>query len=320
MYRLFKIADEIAASDSRSFTSIKELTKQIALSGGYRRGPVQLKNGKTVIRTQYGQRDPKTNQLVVNWDEGLVAKWLVYYKQVFISKISAHPEMKDYQLFIISRTFSILFNALNFDKLTSDAGCVAVFNLCLCNRIGETLYFMPSDERIKEYNENKKLRAKNKVSTEKVKVDKNRVNLKEMLNNGIKSLDRHIEDTGFEPAQKSDIRLDLLYIDIQNKLKDNEIGLKLFEALLYSDTPVKPSSIRNYIKMSPNLSLVEKTTYINQLKDAWKIILTTLRDSLPNDVQSKYDWDKVPSFKLDNDSATKKLERAGFTENFELCC
>lgn len=328
MYKLFEIAKQVADSDSRTYTSIMQLTKDIALSGGYRREYVELKNKKKVLRTQYGYKDPAdpTNKkVVINWDLGLVAKWLMYYKSAIITSLLKHPEMKEYQTFIISRTFSILFNALNLEKLQSDAGINNVFNLCLSNRIGETLYFMPSDSRLAEYERNKKQRTLNKATGKIERVPKNRVNLQEMFENACTSLDFYMEDLGYTPAAHFN-DLDPLLVDLRIKLKDNELGLKLLEAMLYSNEEVKPHLIRNYIKISPDLTLVEKVKYINQLDSAWKIILNTLKDHLDEDIAAQYNWNKPVKFKLDKDSAEVKVQRTLIkqsihnTDNLSISC
>lgn len=328
MYKLFEIAKQVADSDSRTYTSIMQLTKDIALSGGYRREYVELKNKKKVLRTQYGYKDPTdpTNKkVVINWDLGLVAKWLMYYKSAIITSLLKHPEMKEYQTFIISRTFSILFNALNLEKLQSDAGINNVFNLCLSNRIGETLYFMPSDSRLAEYERNKKQRTLNKTTGKIERVPKNRVNLQEMFENACTSLDFYMEDLGYTPAAHFN-DLDPLLVDLRIKLKDNELGLKLLEAMLYSNEEVKPHLIRNYIKISPDLTLVEKVKYINQLDSAWKIILNTLKDHLDEDIAAQYNWNKPVKFKLDKDSAEVKVQRTLIkqsihnTDNLSISC
>lgn len=283
MYTFFKELEELARLGN-DYKSIKDLTIDLAKSGGYRREAVTLKNGKTVLRTKYGEI--KDGKIIPTWDDVLVAKWLHNYRSLFISKLAPHPELSDFYIEIIQRTFTITFNALQLDKLKSDSNVNTIVYMCLANRIGDALIKKGSVTRMESYNESRSYYNKN---------SRERINLKYAINNMAISLDK-ITENGYQIEKPSDINHTL--ITLQKAVEGIPYGRRLLDALLYSGDKVNTKSISKYI----NLTDGEKNrTTLKYLKNAWNIIQSNLIDCLiinGIDDIDVYDWDKKVSFKF----------------------
>ena len=139
MTEYFKLLEAQANLDHNVY-SIKDITIQLALKAGYQRGPYKFKNGNVRERTQYTKK----------FDDVLTAKWLCFYKKLFISKLYRHPELKEYHVDIINRTFEMVMKSINLDKLTTDKIIHKYVNLALSNRIGDVLYIMGSNKRLQD--------------------------------------------------------------------------------------------------------------------------------------------------------------------------
>ena len=281
MYQFFKELQGIA-NLGKEYKSIRELTIDLAHSGGYRREPYTLKNGKVVMRTRYGI--VKNGKNIQTWDDILVAKWLVNYKDLFLSKLGPHTELRDFYPEIIQRTFTITFNSLQLDKLKSDSNINTIVYMCLANRIGDGLIKKGSDSRLESYNKTKNYQNKN---------SRERINLKNAINDMAVSLDA-LTESGFQIEAPCDINNTVLLI--KRELGNNQLGLRLLDSLLYSEKQVSTSVIDNFVKMEK----IEKTSEnLKKLKEAWDIIKSTLYSSLKNSGYDVgiYDWSKDAKFK-----------------------
>lgn len=281
MYKFFKDLGDIAGI-GKSYKSIKELTIDVAKSGGYRREVVTLKNGKKVLRTKYGIESG--NGVLPTWNDILVAKWLYNYKDLFLSKLGVHPELRDFYPEIIQRTFTITFNALQIDKLKSDSNVNTIVYMCLANRIGDALIKKGSDSRLESYN---------KTGSGWNKNTRERINLKTAVNTMALSLDTLME-SGFNI--EAPCRISETVITLERELQGNPMGKRLLDSLMYSETVVNTNTIDRFVKLED----AERTPEtLKQLKDAWNIIRSTLHASLTElgyDV-GVYDWQKDVKFK-----------------------
>ena len=67
---------------------------------------------------------------------------------------------------------------------------------------------------------------------------------------------------------------------------------------------MNPKDIASHLRFKLDLSEERKNYINNKLNEAYKIIVTTLMESLPKDVSDKYDWKKRikdVKFKINND-------------------
>lgn len=287
MYKFFKELQEISKL-GKEYKSIRELTIDVAKSGGYRRESVQLKNGKVVLKTKYGRLE--NGKIVPTWDDVLVAKWLCHYKDLFLSKLGPHPELSEFYTEIIQRTFTVTFNSLQLDKLVNESNINTIVYMCLSNRIGEALIKKGSDSRLESYE--KSGAYNNKPSRE-------RVNLKTAVNHMAVSLDKLIE-SGFQ--METSCNMNDVVLSIQKELVDNELGLRLFNSILYSDQKVNTQLIDKFVK----LDKLEKTKEnLKELKHAWEIIKSSLYEALKHsnyDVDM-YNWSINSKFKFSKEKA-----------------
>lgn len=240
MYKYFAILSDIAALDTRNL-SIKDLTIELAKSGGYYRDTYIFKNGNKRIRTMYTKK----------FDDVLTAKWLCYYKYLFISKLSKHPELREFHDTIINRTFMIVMGSINLDKVVADDIVNKYVNMALGNRIGEVLYIIGS----------------------KARLDTERFRLKTAINHMAISLDG-LQEAGTYNPEYIDYNYSDIVIDLKNKLCNNKLGLQLLDVMLESNYKIRPNCINQYIKCS--------CTEENRIKltEAYNIIKSTLREYL----------------------------------------
>lgn len=299
MLEYFKTCKRIAATSDIQFTSIKELTEAVAIANGYRRENVKLGNGKVVERTVYDlNTDYGCGSIESLNRDVLTAKWFLYYQKLFLSKLLPHPELKEYYPFILQRTYSIYFNALNLDKLKYDAQVTKDVCMTLGHRIGEALGLIGSPKRLADY-------------MKKVELGlncKNRIIMKYAINHMAVSYNSLTEQTGqenslvgskdakrlYESMEESKAydydpsQFNSLFLDMRIRLKDNKVGNAMLEALLSSPTKVDFTKmdylIGNVPKEYKNNSNVKKS-----MADAISIICNTL-----------YDYGYVSKDKLDS--------------------
>lgn len=265
MFDYFKTMHAVAEADERNYTSIRDLTIDVAKSGGYRREDFVYKNGKHIIRTVYNK--PST------WDNALVAKWYCFYEKAFYSKLIKHPEFSEYYTFILDRTFTILFNSLQLDKLVCDSVVTALFNMSLANRIGEVLYNIGSKKRLEDYNSGK---------------GSKKILLSTAINHMSTSIESLSEDYNYNPSY-FDENLNPTILDLRDILKDNNYGDIVLQSLLYSDKKVNITKLNNFIDI-PN----KTPEALNSIKDAYIKITNYLYNSiednsiLKNSLKDKY--------------------------------
>lgn len=264
MYQYFKLIKRVANLDPKQYTSIAELTKELANKAGYRRDIYTFKNGNKRERTFYDKP----------FDDILTAKWFMYYKKLFVSKLSKHPEMREYYSFIINRTFMIVMQSYRMDIGTKDNIINKNVNMCLANRIGEVLYIMGSNTRLEEY------KSKERPG------DKNRMLLNTAVNHMAQSLDQLQEDSGYCPEYIDKNMSDIL-VELQVKLEDNEFGNRLLEAMLSSNKKIQPSHIDDFIYMRREECTEENKSKILDAWDKIESVLKTYTDT------SKYRWGKT---------------------------
>lgn len=323
MYNFFKTMHEVADCNPKQYENIVELSKDIAISGGYKRVPFTYKNGNTVIRTTYN--------VPATWDDTLVAKWYCYYEKYFRKILATHPEMQEYQYFILQRTFTILFNSLQLDKLSTPQAFTALVRVALVNRIGEVLCILGSDARKAECNLITALKEqlrKGKITKEEYKAKVgNRTDGKlwksefqqKAFDNHIMSLEKVLNTTtatgdsnnDWKTPRIRDIETSDVIMDIKLRLKDNKFGTRLLDAMLYSDKKIKLNNIRSYIKLNQD-ELTDDSKI--QIKAAYDIIKETLRDHVGTGY-TDLPWDKDTEKKVsfNKDAAEDRMENYGVT-------
>ena len=286
MHGFFKTMQRVAATDETEYTSIMELTKEIAIRAGYSREPFLQKNGKTRVRTVYKNK----------WDDVLVAKWFMFYKNYMVSQLLKMPSIKEYYVDILSQTFEYYFKALQLDKLTSDKAVTAYVKLNLSSKIGNTLYYMGSvnkldkNRKVHEYRE----KVKNGEITE---VDPNKMVLKCRDNLGIShnaiSIDL-LKEAGFTSVEGvTNGEIDTAVIDLKNILNTNEYGVRLLEVMLNTNQKVVLGNIGRYMKFKDDeLELRDGKLHIKQeitdkLQEAYVEISRYLKTFYPEKFKNK---------------------------------
>ncbi len=214
MIEYFKLIEEYIKDYNKKYDSIKDLTIDLAKSGGYYRAEYEFKCGTKRERTLYKNK----------FDSKLVALWLCFYKKLFYFKLSKYPELKDYYVFIVNKTFFITMSCINLDKLTHDDIINKYVNMALSSRIKEVLAKLKKPETLN------------------IKVCN-----KEVFNNNMLPLD--IVDFYVEDNKQSLENLDL-EIDLRNALKDNKLGNKLLDCMLNSNKKVELNKIDEYLNLS----------------------------------------------------------------------
>ena len=258
MTEYFKLIENYIKDIDISYSSIKDLTIDLAISGGYYRDNYKFKCGSIRERTMY-----KTK-----FDSKLVALWLLFYKKLFISKLYRYPELKDFYVFIINKTFFITMSCINLSKLDHDDIVNKYVNLALSSRIKEVL-------------------GKLKKSDNKNIVISN----KEVFNNNMLPLD--IVDFYKEDHSQSLDKLDL-EIDIRNKLKDNKLGIKLLDYMLNSTKKIDLHNIDKCLNLSKSECTEENKVVI---VDAFNIIKYMLLQYSNSDIRKRFRKVKVSSIK-----------------------
>lgn len=264
----------VADADKRQFSSIKDLTIEIAMKAGYTRQEHVCKNGNVHIRTKYAKP----------FDSALVAKWLMYYKKLFVAKLGRHPEFKDFYAQIIYRTFECTMKAFVLEKTIDDKLIHKVVNMSLANRIGEVLYEIGSSSRLERYNEAHKDGTKEKGYV-------NRLKLKSSMNYMSASLDQMYEDENYQPSY-ADKGFSDIVVNLRIRLSDNPMGLRVLDAMLNCDKKIQPSHIDDFVYMKKDECTDEnKTNIIN----AWHVIEDTLKNYLAqdNDLNTNLKWGKM---------------------------
>lgn len=286
MYMYFKTLRSVAGLDSTKVTSIRDLTIQLALEAGYRRERITLKNGKQVERTVYNDlntRDDNGNVIEFKsaWNDVLVAKWFCYFEGLFRSKLQPHPELAEYYPFIIQRTFTVYMNALQIDRLKSDAMVVAAVNQSLGNRLGEAFCIIGSQARLDTYCKLKEDRkSKDEKIAEEAKKAKNRINMKQAFAHLTGSLDYLIDNKIVREqtlGTYTEIGTSDEVIDLKRILHKNPMGERVLEAMLNSDRKFNIRKINDFIELSDDEA--RSTSVLLHIKKAYLDILRYLEDT-----------------------------------------
>ncbi len=291
MIKLYQIIQSVADADPRQYDSIKDLTIDIALKAGYSRQEHVCKNGSVHMRTTYSKP----------FDNGLVAKWFMYYKKLFLAKLSRHPEFKDFYSQIIYRTFECTMKAFVLEKTIDDKLVSKVVNMSLANRIGEVLYEMGSNARLEKYECDHKNGVKEEGSVNKLK-------LKTSMNHMCASLDQMYEDENFMPSYESS-DLTSIMVDMRIKLEHNPMGQRLLDAMLNCDKKIQPSHIDDFVYMTK-----EECTEDNKknLIEAWNIIENVLKayKKLDGNFNENLRWGKTKKVSYSFEKKSKVAEEA----------
>lgn len=280
MENFFKLMKRVSDSDEREYTSILELTKDIAMSAGYSLEEYTQKNGKTRIRTVYTKP----------WDSALVAKWFMFYKNYFVSKLYKLPALKDYFTLILNRTFSVYFNALRLEKLSSDKAVTAYIKMTFSARIGEAMYLLGSINKLVENDRRKQLRKdirSGKAEELNLSEIRNKCHTSNAFNESMSSLDALKEDINFDIRSEASDYNEVI-LDLKHKLNGNHIGLRLLECMLYSDKKIVFNNLSNYMEFK-DCELEVKDNVIDlkdevkdQLSASYNTIVTYLKDVYPD--------------------------------------
>lgn len=203
MFEYFKLLEDSIKDFDIHYKSIKDLTIDLAKSGGYYRDIYEFKCGSKRERTLYKNK----------FDSKLAACWILFYKKLFISKLSRYQDLSDYFVFIINKTFFITMRCINLDKLEHDDIVNKYVNLALNSRIKEVMGKLKSTD-------NKKIKICNK----------------DVFNNNMLPLD--LVDPFIEDSSCDLSSLDIEFL-IRDKLDGNIIGNKLLDYMLNAKEKVE---------------------------------------------------------------------------------
>lgn len=209
MFEYFKLLEDYIGDTS--YQSISDITIKLMSLAGYSRECVSFKNGNTRIRTVYSNK----------FDDRLTAMWLLYYKKLFIAKLSKHPELTEYQVDIINKTFLMVIKSLQIEKIVSDDVVHKYVNLTLSSRIKEMMWKNKSKYSTETYERGKKLPYKLKGALDNQAISINQDFAKDII------------------TDSSMICPDLLDIDIRDKVKNSVLARKLYESMLQSKSKSK---------------------------------------------------------------------------------
>lgn len=248
----FKLLQSLADLD-KSNDSITVITTKLAESAGYHRGLYTFKNGNVRERALYNKK----------FDDVLTAKWMCYYKTLFVSKLVKHPELSEYHVSIINDTFHQVMQSINLDKIVDDRCISKYVNSALSCKIGIVLFIMGSSRRLEEYNNG----------------GRRRFHYKSVLNYNTTSLDAIVENNNYSPRASDEIDVNPLIIDLKSKLAHNKYGLRLLEALLSSQKKVMLNHIDDFVLIDDG-DFNDKTKL--DILTAYNIIRLALSEYMPD--------------------------------------
>lgn len=244
LYKYFSMLEDSVRGIS-PYKSIKDLTIDIAKSGGYKRELYTFKNGVVRERTIYTKK----------FDSALVSLWLLYYKNLFISRLLNRKDLIDYHVNIINNTFFIVMSCLNIEKVLYDNTINLYVNLSLSSRIKEASKRNSSKYHIKPYEK----------GTSYLFVQKEAI-----LNQAV-SLDSLVD---YEESDKESCDFfEDIEIDLKNRLSNNPFGDRVLNFLLSSSSKVNYRDIDKKLSMCPSECTEENR---EQITNAINIIRKTL--------------------------------------------
>lgn len=241
MNQFFKLMKAVADTGDKEYTDIAELTRDIAIKAGYHKGTKTFKNGKVVDTILYDNK----------FDDVLVAKWFLYYENFFNGKLYKHPELHDFYVNIITKTFIHFMRFLKLEKIKDGKVVTRMVGLTFANRIGEVLIEIGSEKRMEKHKngEGRKLNAKSNY----------RMNMKKAINYMSISLDE-IENKNNIFGKEDDINLELMFL--KDKMAKMPYGTKVLETMLYSNEKISFNMIDKYIELDENEKTDETLEYI----------------------------------------------------------
>ena len=349
----FKAIEREANLDPTEYKSIAELTKEIAIRAGWTRQVITQKNGKQVIKTVYTNRKTvtvrKNGKLeevsAINYDSILCAKWYMYFKKHFMFKKKKQKNLNEYFDYILTETFHAVFSSLDLNKNITDASITNLVKLAFASRTGIAIWEHGSDRKRQAVKNRDALKA-GKLTEEEVReqgleIARNGRPICRMNNvlgtslsiEGLKEIGMQIEDkTTYSPDD-----MNSLIIDIKDKLKNNDLGLRLLEVMLTTrqirevdpekvkagkqrpETPddrgyIDPNNIVNLMKFEKDeLSKSNISNTVEQLTSAYKIIRRELLESLRLsgvDITKYIGVNTNPEFNLTRrDRAQEKIDK-----------
>lgn len=254
MNNYFKLLESVAKCDPTMY-SIKDLTIKLMTKAGYYRANYTFAVGTVRERTFYKYK----------FDDVLTAKWLLYYKKLFMAKLYKHSELSEQYSNIICDVFIMTLNHLILENITDDKIVSKYVNMTLRHRIAYAMYLHSSRNR---FNKNKFIQ-------------------KSIINQLAASLDYLIDNNIIQEEAYIELYYDPFILDLQDKLFNNKYGLRLLDTLLYSKKKVQLSHIDDFIKIDDG-DFTEKTK--QDILSAYNII----QDELAN---LSYTKDERPSIK-----------------------
>lgn len=258
MNNYFKLLESVAKCDPTMY-SIKDLTIKLMTKAGYYRANYTFAVGTVRERTFYKYK----------FDDVLTAKWLLYYKKLFVAKLCKHPELSEQYSTIINDTFIMTLNHLIIENITNDKIVSKYVNMTLRHRIAYAMYLHSSRNR---FNKNKFIQ-------------------KSIINQLAASLDYLIDNNIIQEEAYIELYYDPFILDLQDKLFNNKYGLRLLDTLLYSKKKVQLSHIDDFIKIDDG-DFTEKTK--QDILSAYNIIqhelaeLSCMKDEKTNIKPAKY--------------------------------
>lgn len=252
MYQYFKMLEDSTQNSSITYDSIRDLTIDLAKSGGYYRGVYKFKNGNERERTLYTKP----------FDDVLTSLWLCFYKKLFVAKLSVHPELAEYHVHIINKTFYITMSCINLDKLVCDDVINRYVNLALTSRIGEVMGKMRSKYHFVQYK----------------KGDKAPFVFKNAIDNQAVSLN-HLEECNYKFSTYDDLSDLDIELDIKNRLIGNPFGERFLEALLFSNKRINLKAIDKSVRLTHDECTEENKRHFADAYNEIKRVLLSYNSS-----------------------------------------
>lgn len=219
MYKYFNMLQNYLNRPVRK--DICMITKELAESGGIYRGERKFINGKKVIQNMYSQK----------FDSSLVAEWLLFYKNLFIYKLSPHPELIDDQVDIINNTLSSVMSYLELKKAVEPNIINKYVNTALYSRINYSMFCKGSVQRLMEHRE----------------TGKRSVRLKGILNTVATPFSQIEDKSNWEPSH--DFEYDPVLSDLANEL-DTEVGRILLHTMLGKKVIFQRNRVDVYLSLN----------------------------------------------------------------------
>lgn len=274
MFEYFKLIEETANACTENFDSIKDLTLTIAKRAGYHR--VKEKNESGVLRTRTFYTQP--------FDSGLVAKWYMFYRSLFVGKLRKIEFLEEYFTDIIYKTFLSCMQSLQIDRIVTDSSIHSLVNISLNQRIYDALYFRGNKAGLDEYMDKK-------VNKDTTKKSRNKIKVKDIANLLSIPIDSITEDIINSNMSENTFDLINLKVDVGKRINNDKIGMRLLDAMLFCNKKIQPSHIDDFVPLLAE-ECTEDTKH--KLLSAWNIIEDVLREYLHSShIPNVYKWHKV---------------------------